>query len=183
MAGLSAVYEFDIKKIIALSTLSQLGIIIFSISVGLYDLAFFHLLTHALFKALLFLCAGAVIHGRGSSQTVRNFGRIINNYPVIGVCLNLANLSLCGIPFLSGFYSKDIILELTLQNEWSLFLIILLIASVGLTVLYSFRLTQLTFISTINLSPQISPCDKDSFLLNPIISLTAAALISGPSLS
>jgi NADH-ubiquinone oxidoreductase chain 5 len=116
MSGLVAFYEYDLKKIIALSTLSQLGVMIFSISIGLPQLAFFHLVTHALFKALLFLCAGVIIHGNQNSQDIRSYGSLILNFPVIGSCLNLANLSLCGLPFLSGFYSKDIIVELAAQN-------------------------------------------------------------------
>lgn len=112
ISGLVAVYEFDLKKVIALSTLSQLGVIMFSISLGLYLVAFFHLIIHALFKAILFLCAGAIIHGIGGSQDIRFYGGQIVNYPVIRVCLNIANLSLCGIPFISGFYSKDLIVEL-----------------------------------------------------------------------
>jgi NADH-ubiquinone oxidoreductase chain 5 len=117
ISGLVAVFEYDLKKVIALSTLRQLGVIIFSISLGLYLVAFFHLVIHALFKAILFLCAGAIIHGIGGSQDIRHYGGQIQNYPVIGACLNIANLSLCGIPFMSGFYSKDLIVELAAQGS------------------------------------------------------------------
>ena len=117
ISGIVAVFEFDLKKIIALSTLRQLGIIIFSISLGLYNIAFFHLITHALFKALLFLCAGILIHGVGGSQDIRIYGGLSLSYPLTGVCINLANLSLCGIPFISGFYSKDLIVELACQSS------------------------------------------------------------------
>ena len=117
MSGLVANYEYDLKKVIALSTLSQLAVIIFSTSLGLFQLAFFHLVIHALFKALLFLCAGAMIHGIGGSQDIRHSGRLIKNFPLIGVCLNYANLSLCGFPFLAGFYSKDIIVEIASQGR------------------------------------------------------------------
>jgi NADH-ubiquinone oxidoreductase chain 5 len=116
ISGLVAVYEYDLKKVIALSTLSQLGVIMFSISLGLYTVAFFHLIIHALFKAILFLCAGAIIHGVGGSQDIRHYGGQIYSYPVIASCLNIANLSLCGIPFISGFYSKDLIVELAAQG-------------------------------------------------------------------
>jgi len=116
MSGLVANFEYDLKKIVALSTLSQLGVIIFSISLGIYDLAFFHLITHALFKAILFLCAGVLIHGVGGSQDVRFTGGLIKSFPLVGVCINLANLSLCGLPFISGFYSKDIIVEMAAQG-------------------------------------------------------------------
>lgn len=88
----------------------------FSISLGLYRLAFFHLVIHALFKALLFLCAGVLIHGVGGSQDIRFCGGLSRTFPLIGVCINLANLSLCGLPFLSGFYSKDLIIEIAAQG-------------------------------------------------------------------
>lgn len=117
ISGLVAVYEYDLKKVIALSTLRQLGVIIFSISLGLFKVAFFHLIIHALFKAILFLCAGAMIHGVGGSQDMRHYGGQVRSYPVIGACLNIANLSLCGVPFISGFYSKDLIVELAAQNS------------------------------------------------------------------
>jgi len=116
LSGLVANFEYDMKKIIALSTLSQLGVMMFSISLGLYGLAFFHLVIHALFKALLFLCAGVLIHGVGGSQDIRLCGGLARTFPLIGVCINLANLSLCGLPFLSGFYSKDLIIEMAAQG-------------------------------------------------------------------
>ena len=111
MAGLGANFEYDLKKIIALSTLSQLGVIIRVLSLGWANLAFFHLLTHALFKALLFICAGSIIHGRGDRQDIRTMGGLVNFMPLRVMMINLANLSLCGFPFLAGFYSKDLILE------------------------------------------------------------------------
>lgn len=111
ISGLGANYEIDFKKIIALSTLSQLGLIISSLSIGIIKLAFFHLLIHALFKALLFLCAGIFIHGIINFQDVRFYGGIFNQIYISIIFFNISNLTLCGIPFLAGFYSKDIILE------------------------------------------------------------------------
>jgi NADH-ubiquinone oxidoreductase chain 5 len=114
MAGLGANFEFDLKKIIALSTLRQLGLIIRVLCLGLRKLAFFHLLTHALFKALLFICAGAIIHNINNSQDIRDMGNLSSCLPFILICLNVANLALCGFPFLAGFFSKDLILEIVL---------------------------------------------------------------------
>ena len=183
MSGLVAFFEYDLKKIIALSTLSQLGVIMFAISINLPELAFFHLVTHALFKALLFLCAGVIIHGNQNSQDIRSYGRLILNFPVIGSCLNLANLSLCGLPFLSGFYSKDIIVELAAQNTWNQFIILIIFSALGLTVAYSARLVYFTFISSANNSPTLSLCDIDQTLFIPIVNLTFIALLSGATLS
>lgn len=183
IAGLVASFEFDIKKIIALSTLSQLGVIIFSISLGLYKIAFFHLVAHALFKALLFLCAGSVIHGFHGSQDIRNLGGVTLNYPVVSVLINLANLSLCGIPFISGFYSKDIVVEFAVHGYWNFFLIVVIYLRLGLTVFYSVRLS---FYSFINISSGLcTKCigDKDIFIILPILFLSTISLISGPCLS
>jgi NADH-ubiquinone oxidoreductase chain 5 len=140
MAGLGANFEFDLKKIIALSTLRQLGLIIRILAIGFPKLAFFHLLTHALFKALLFICAGAIIHNIKNSQDIRIMGSLINQIPLTTACLNVANLALCGIPFLAGFYSKDLILEVVSLSYVNMFSFFLYFFSTGLTVCYSFRL-------------------------------------------
>jgi len=183
ISGLVAFFEYDLKKIIALSTLSQLGVIMFAISISLPELAFFHLVTHALFKALLFLCAGVIIHGNQNSQDIRSYGSLILNFPLIGRCLNLANLSLCGLPFLSGFYSKDLIVELAAQSYWNQFIIAVIFRALGLTVAYSIRLVYFTFISSSNVGITTSLCDTDKTLSFPIINLTFLALLSGATLS
>lgn len=183
ISGLVAVYEYDLKKVIALSTLRQLGVIIFSISLGLFKVAFFHLIIHALFKAILFLCAGAMIHGVGGSQDMRHYGGQVRSYPVIGACLNIANLSLCGVPFISGFYSKDLIVELAAQNSWNIFLIFLRFISLGLTVMYSVRLVYLRIVSHENGGPFSIVCDPDWVIVLPIVTLALISLISGASIS
>ena len=181
-SGLVALFEYDLKKIIALSTLSQLGVMIFSISLGLPYIAFFHLLTHALFKALLFLCAGACIHQVGGPQDLRFFGILVKNSPLIISSINLANLSLCGIPFLSGFYSKDLIVEYAAQGSWNLFIVFIIFISLGITVAYSTRLSYITFVQFPRSSSYSLLSDVDTVLVVPIIVLIAAALLSGPSL-
>jgi len=150
IAGLGANFEFDLKKIIALSTLRQLGLMIRILALGFYKLAFFHLLTHALFKALLFICAGVIIHNINNSQDIRDIGRISLYIPFTISCLNIANLALCGFPFLAGFYSKDIILEIVLISYVNFFVFFLFFFSTGLTVSYSFRLFYYLFILSIN---------------------------------
>nr|YP_010022830.1 NADH dehydrogenase subunit 5 [Pollenia pediculata]QOP39678.1 NADH dehydrogenase subunit 5 [Pollenia pediculata] len=144
MAGLGANYEFDLKKIVALSTLSQLGLMMSILSMGFYKLAFFHLLTHALFKALLFMCAGAIIHNMNNSQDIRLMGSLSFMMPLTSSCFNVANLALCGMPFLAGFYSKDLILEIVSFSYINLFSFFLYFFSTGLTVCYSFRLVYYT---------------------------------------
>ncbi|YP_009047709.1 NADH dehydrogenase subunit 5 (mitochondrion) [Amphibalanus amphitrite] len=140
MAGLGACFEFDLKKIIALSTLSQLGLMMYSLSLGLVKVALFHLLMHTLFKALLFMSAGCIIHGFKGWQDIRMMGNMMISLPFISSCFVVSNLALSGMPFLAGFYSKDMILELSLMEELNLLSLFMLFLSTGLTVAYTFRL-------------------------------------------
>ncbi len=170
ISGFSGLLEFDLKKIIALSTLSQLGFIISTISIGLPNLAFFHLITHAGFKALLFICAGFFIHNFFDNQDIRFFGLINKNYCFSLCIFNIANLSLSGFPFLSGFFSKDLILELILMKYLGIFFFFFFILGTFLTVLYSFRLIiYLTFKFSFSFSVENFPknlgIQKSIFLL------------------
>merc|ERR1711973_449607 len=112
MSGITAIIEIDIKKIIALSTLSQLGIIIIILGLGNPILSFFHLISHAFFKAILFICAGIIIHNIKDYQDIRKIGFSFNNLNYSISIIIIANLSLCGLPFIRGFYSKDLIIEI-----------------------------------------------------------------------
>lgn len=141
IAGINAMFECDLKKIIALSTLSQLGVMITSIALGLPNLAFFHLITHALFKALLFICAGTLIHIHHHSQDLRTVGNLSQQIPLTIRCLLAANMALCGLPFIAGFYSKDIIIELALFNSTNTLILALLLTATALTAAYSIRLS------------------------------------------
>ena len=139
MAGFRACFEVDLKKVVALSTLSQLGVIIFSLRLGYYVLAFFHLIRHALFKALIFVRVGRVIHGHKDSQELRDIRGLWLKIPLTGGCLVLARISLMGLPFLRGFYSKDLVVERLLVKGFnSVVLVLIMFAMVG-TVIYRFR--------------------------------------------
>lgn len=140
MSSFCANYEFDLKKIIALSTLRQLGLIITSLFIGLRDLSFFHLLTHAMFKSLLFLCAGIFIFYINDNQDIRVIGSVCSLIPFTTSCFNISNIALCGIPFLSGFYSKDLILEMRIINYRGLLFYFIYYFCLGLTCSYSYRL-------------------------------------------
>nr|YP_010491859.1 NADH dehydrogenase subunit 5 [Ocypus graeseri]UWM92645.1 NADH dehydrogenase subunit 5 [Ocypus graeseri] len=150
MAGLGANFEFDLKKIIALSTLSQLGLMMSILSLGELDLAFFHLLTHALFKATLFMCAGCIIHNLNNCQDIRFMGSLVIHMPLTCCFFNISNLSLCGLPFLSGFYSKDLILEVLSMNYLNMYIYLIFFVSTGLTVSYTFRLTYYSIMGDFN---------------------------------
>lgn len=183
IAGLGANYEFDLKKIIALSTLRQLGLIIRILSLGFYKLAFFHLLAHALFKALLFMCAGGIIHNLKNNQDIRAIGGLVLQIPLTAICLNLANLALCGMPFLAGFYSKDLILEIVLLSHINLFSFFLFFFSTGLTVCYSFRLVFYTITGGIQVSSFHSLTDHGGEMLKGIFGLLCISLVGGSFLS
>jgi len=139
ISGVGAVFETDLKKIIALSTLSQLGIIIITLSFGLIEISFFHLLRHALFKSLLFLCAGGYIHSLGDFQDSRLVSYIWVIRPVISFFFVVSSLSLCGFPFISGFYSKDLILEYFFINNINFFIIFITLVRIFFTFVYSIR--------------------------------------------
>nr|YP_009974401.1 NADH dehydrogenase subunit 5 [Chanohirata hamata]QNJ33331.1 NADH dehydrogenase subunit 5 [Chanohirata hamata] len=140
MSSFCANYEFDLSKIIALSTLSQLGLMMSCLFMGLVTFSFFHLLTHAMFKSLLFLCSGIMIHMMNGNQDIRFMGSLIFSMPLTCCCFNISNLALFGMPFLSGFYSKDIILEMGSFNGMNFFSLIIMYMSLGLTSFYSIRL-------------------------------------------
>nr|UFZ13288.1 NADH dehydrogenase subunit 5 [Neoneuromus maclachlani] len=183
MAGIGANFEFDLKKIIALSTLSQLGLMMSILSMGLPILAFFHLLTHALFKALLFMCAGAVIHNVGNNQDIRFMGGIVNQLPLTLSCMNIANLALCGTPFLAGFYSKDLILEMVSLSYLNIFIYFLYFISTGLTVCYSFRLIYYSMTGTFNFKSLNSINDEEWSMLKGMLGLLFFAIMGGSMLS
>nr|QUB02915.1 NADH dehydrogenase subunit 5 [Polypedilum unifascium] len=183
MAGLGANFEFDLKKIIALSTLSQLGLMMSILALGFFKLAFFHLLTHALFKALLFMCAGAIIHNMKNSQDIRDMGCFSVYMPFTISCLNVANLALCGFPFLAGFYSKDLILEMVLVSYVNAFIFFLFFFSTGLTVSYSFRLFYYLFVLNMNQSSFNSVSDLSFVMSKSMFGLLLFAIMGGSMLN
>jgi len=179
ISGISAIFECDIKKVVALSTLRQLGVIISALGLGFPALAFFHLLTHALFKALLFVCVGRLIHIHSHSQDLRFIGNLCGQLPLTICCINIANMALCGLPFLSGFYSKDLLIELSLFSNYSFTIILLFLLSTILTSCYRVRLI-ITGVTSINISVPInSNNDNRHNNTQPIIILCAGAVLGG----
>nr|QRV62669.1 NADH dehydrogenase subunit 5 [Zaitzevhydrus formaster ulanulana] len=183
MAGLGANFEFDLKKIIALSTLSQLGLMVSILSMGSYNLAFFHLLTHAMFKALLFMCAGCIIHNLKDTQDIRFMGNLMVHMPLTCVCMNISNLALCGMPYLSGFYSKDLILEFVSMSNLNMFIYLIFFFSTGLTVCYSFRLCYYSITGDFNFLSLHSLSDSGWIMLKGMMVMLLFVIFSGCSLS
>ena len=136
LGGWSATYENDLKKVIALSTLSQLGVMVYRLGLGLPNLALFHLYTHALFKALLFLAAGNILMARWGSQDIRLLGRVGVSIPYTIVIFNLRSLCLIGGPFLRAFYSKHLILEISAGSTFNSFSFLCIIVARFFTAKY-----------------------------------------------
>ena len=179
IAGIGANYENDLKKIVALSTLSQLGVIIISLGMGMPYLALFHLYTHALFKALLFLCAGAIIHNSSNAQDIRVMGIVFSQAPLTTTCMNVANLSLCGAPFLRGFYSKDLILEISLYQPTSLLIVFLIFVATGITAAYSLRLSFCSLWGASKSGTYHSKQEEDYYINTATLTLSFAAIVAG----
>ena len=169
IAGIRANLEFDLKKIIALSTLRQLGMMVVVLSMGSSELAFFHLLVHAIFKALLFICAGLIIHIFLNFQDIRCMGGISLKIPLLRRIFVLCNLSLCGFPFLRGFYSKDLISEILSLDNLSFLIYLVYYVSIGLTVSYSFRLIYFVSLGNYNYLSLGSIKENFSFMIKSIL--------------
>nr|YP_004935463.1 NADH dehydrogenase subunit 5 [Sibynophis collaris]YP_008578515.1 NADH dehydrogenase subunit 5 [Sibynophis chinensis]AEK94581.1 NADH dehydrogenase subunit 5 [Sibynophis collaris]AGV52155.1 NADH dehydrogenase subunit 6 [Sibynophis chinensis] len=176
-AAASASTHLDIKKIIALSTTSQLGLMMTMIGLNQPTLAFLHMVTHSFFKALLFLCSGSFIHNLNNEQDIRMMGGLMNTSPMTASFLVIANLSLMGMPFLSGFYSKDTIIETMMNshtNSWTI--TITLVA----TVLSAFYSTQI-IITALTGYPRITINNHKEMknILYPLTRLMTASILAG----
>lgn len=139
IAGLGASVEKDLKKVVALSTLRQLGVMVFRLSLGAINICFFHLIIHAYFKASMFLCVGVIIRVNCGVQDCRFIGGMWYKTPIVSSWFLVCNACLIGLPFTSGFYSKDLIIERCITRDLGLFRAICAYFSVFLTCFYAFR--------------------------------------------
>ncbi len=152
--SLVAVCQYDIKKVIAYSTCSQLGYMFFSCGYSQYNIALFHLHNHAFFKALLFLGAGSIIHACFDEQDMRYYGGLLNFMPFTYICMLIGSLAIMGFPFLTGFYSKDLILELSLSRYVidAYFIYFSAVLAAMNTTIYSWRLLFFVFYRSTNIN-------------------------------
>nr|YP_514801.1 NADH dehydrogenase subunit 5 [Sepia officinalis]BAE80067.1 NADH dehydrogenase subunit 5 [Sepia officinalis] len=179
MSGICALYEYDMKKIIALSTLSQLGVMMMSLSLGMPMLALFHLYTHAMFKALLFICGGNIIHCFEGKQDMRQISSVFSLMPITSAFLIVSKMALCGMPFLAGFYSKDLIIESLIIGNLNVILFMLGVFGVCLTVLYSIRFCFFVVWSGKSFSIYNNTKDKDTLVIVSMSLLAAGAMGGG----
>nr|YP_009370137.1 NADH dehydrogenase subunit 5 [Orcula dolium]AIR76264.1 NADH dehydrogenase subunit 5 [Orcula dolium] len=142
LGGVSAIFENDIKKVIAFSTLSQLGLMVFCLGMIQPNLALLHLYTHAMFKALLFLCAGLVLMINYGNQDMRLMGSLLLRSPVILVFFNISSFCLMGAPFISSYYSKHVIYELMVMSKVNMVSVTLMLVGATLTSIYSTRMLK-----------------------------------------
>jgi len=145
-------FQNDIKKVIAYSTMSQLGMMVIAVGLSQFNVALMHLVLHAMYKAGLFLAAGSVLHAMGDQQDFRRFGGLVKLLPLTYIVILIASLSLAALPWLSGYYSKDLIIELAYGYYSTLGFLVYILAVVAacFTMLYSIKLIYLTFLTYAN---------------------------------
>ena len=182
-SSLIGLYQQDIKKVIAYSTMSQLGMMVIAVGLSSYGIALFHLVNHAFYKALLFLGAGAVIHAVADNQDFRRYGGLRPFLPLTYSVMLIASLSLVAFPFMTGFYSKDFILESAYGQYYFSGTVVYIIATIGamFTTLYSVKVLYLTFLTNPN-GPLINyknAHEGDIFMSSPLMILAVFSIFFG----
>jgi NADH-ubiquinone oxidoreductase chain 5 len=185
-SSLIGLFQQDIKKVIAYSTMSQLGMMVIAIGLSSYNIALFHLVNHAFYKGLLFLGAGAVIHAVADNQDFRKYGGLISYLPLTYSVMLIASMSLVAIPFMTGFYSKDFILESAFGQYHLSSIIVYFIATIGamFTTLYSVKVLYLTFLTNpngpiVNYKKGHAAHEADIFMSIPLIILAIFSIFFG----